>query len=79
MIELQPGISTTRFQPLTWRSGELETMGPAALVSCVNGHIASLIEPDHVITDEGFVHPSVVCPTKDCKWHETIKLAGWQG
>lgn len=32
---------------------------------------------DHEITREGYIHPSVMCMTDGCDFHEFIKLEGW--
>lgn len=32
---------------------------------------------DHTIDAEGFVNPSVVCPTGDCGWHVFLRLMNW--
>lgn len=32
---------------------------------------------NHIILDDGRVVPSVVCGVKGCKFHEFIKLEGW--
>jgi hypothetical protein len=60
--------------PLTWTVLRT-TEGWSALAVCPNGHAASL--DDHTIADDGVVTPSVVCPTKDCGFHDSIKLEGW--
>lgn len=67
VVELKRGTHNTRFEPLTWRLGQL--------VSCSNGHISSLT--DHEIATDGAVSPSLVCPDEDCDWHETVRLLDW--
>jgi len=47
----------------------------SASFTCPNGHFGSL--SDHEITREGYVHPSVMCMTDGCGFHEFIKLEGW--
>ena len=46
-------------------------------LKCGNGHIASLSRPDHTVDAAGIVTPSVICPTGECGWHETVRLLDW--
>ena len=73
-VYLQRGLSTDRFEPLTWRKGA-GPGGLTALVSCSNGHIASL--SDHEIAADGTVTPSLACPTDLCNFHESVRLVDW--
>ena len=31
----------------------------------------------HAVNDQGDVHPSLDCPTPECKFHEYVILEGW--
>lgn len=42
---------------------------------CPNGHIGTF--DDHLISENGEVSPSVVCPEDDCSFHEWITLADY--
>ena len=33
---------------------------------------------DHDIDVDGFVTPSLVCPTKLCDFHDYVQLMGWE-
>jgi hypothetical protein len=55
-------------------------------VRCSRGHLSSLDSNfdrprrnHHVISDDGSVSPSVVCPHEGCDFHEFIKLEDWKG
>lgn len=73
-------------EPRTWKGagklgklqhplgrGKLE--GEVVFACCSNYHIASL--KDHEINKYGRVVPSLVCPEKDCGFHEFVMLEGW--
>jgi hypothetical protein len=60
--------------PLTWTLLRVDR-GWSAMAVCPNGHEGSL--DDHTIADDGMVTPSVVCPAKNCDFHDSIKLEGW--
>lgn len=47
----------------------------SATFTCPHGHVGSL--SDHEITADGYVHPSVLCMTDGCGFHEFIFLEGW--
>lgn len=64
------------YKPLTWKGGKAWN-GKTALVTCSNGHTATL--SDHVIADDGTVSPSLVCPYAGCDFHEFVRLDGWKG
>jgi hypothetical protein len=56
--------------PLSWwRSNE------QVWTTCDQGHAASL---DHEIAADGSVNPSVVCPEKECDFHEFVILEDWK-
>lgn len=64
------------FEPLTWQKvTELPSMARVVWAVCGNGHRAML--DDHVISADGSVTPSLVCPEPGCGWHENVKLEGW--
>lgn len=46
-----------------------------ATVRCPDGHEMTLRA--HVITDDGVVGPSLVCPERGCSFHEWVTLDGW--
>ena len=46
-----------------------------ASMTCPNGHGLTL--GGHTIDPDGTVHPSVVCPVRDCSFHEFVRLDGW--
>ena len=60
---------------LTWKGGRTPA-GRTALLSCPDGHIASLSQ--HTIAADGTVSPSVVCPEPGCDFHEHVRLVGWE-
>ncbi len=60
--------------PRTWRPVYFDGKDTARF-TCANGHSGLL--DDHDINGDGEVSPSVVCPGKDCDFHEYIKLVGW--
>jgi len=64
------------YKPLTWKGAQTPTIR-TALVTCSNGHVSSLT--DHTIADDGSVSPSLVCPYKNCNFHEFVRLDGWKG
>jgi hypothetical protein len=45
-----------------------------AVLICPNGHWGLL---QHEISEDGIVLPSVVCPEKDCPFHEFVRLLEW--
>jgi len=63
------------YKPLTWKGGRSRD-SRTALVTCSNGHTSSL--SDHSIADDGSVSPSLVCPYKNCNFHEFVRLDGWE-
>ena len=62
------------YEPGTWKGLKTKD-GRKASFTCPNGHTGVLT--DHEILADGSVHPSVVCPTDGCNFHEFIKLEGW--
>lgn len=73
-------------QSLTWRyykyKGEIlkvendkKQLVKLLVIICSNGHYLGIT--DHNISNDGTVNPSVVCPVKDCGFHEHIKLEGY--
>ena len=61
----------------TWKGLRLEDGGRSASFTCpICGQTGVLV--DHEIKDDGSVHPSVVCPTEGCSFHEYIQLEGWR-
>jgi hypothetical protein len=46
-----------------------------ASMTCPNGHGLTL--GGHTVAADGIVHPSVVCPTAGCSFHEFVKLDRW--
>lgn len=49
--------------------------GPVAVFNCPGCGITAYLE-EHAVDSEGFVTPSVVCPS-NCGFHEFIQLKGW--
>jgi hypothetical protein len=49
-----------------------------ARMSCpLCGFVAYLDQ--HVIDENGVVRPSVDCPVSTCRFHDFVKLGGWNG
>ena len=46
-----------------------------ASMTCPNGHGLTL--KNHTISSEGEVTPSVVCPVRECSFHEWVRLINW--
>jgi hypothetical protein len=46
-----------------------------ASMTCPRGHGLTL--RNHSVSGSGQVHPSVVCPTVGCDFHEFVRLDGW--
>ncbi len=44
-------------------------------MKCPNGHIGNL--GDHEIEEDGTVTPSVMCDSRDCHFHDMVKLMDW--
>lgn len=69
------------FTPNTWRHWidrdfAQKTDIQTAVLTCPNcGNAMSLKE--HTIAENGAVSPSVVCPEKDCTFHEFVVLKEW--
>lgn len=62
--------------PLSWKPCHPSTMRRyKAQMTCPNGH--GLILKGHSINANGRVHPSVVCLTEGCDFHEFVRLADW--
>lgn len=63
--------------PLTWRNYKYEgkILECSPVIVCSNGHYLSIHK--HTILEDGTVNPSVVCPVKDCNFHDYIKLEGY--
>jgi hypothetical protein len=85
MIIIKEDINN-KDQPLTWRyykyKGEIlkvenhkKQLVKLIVIVCSNGHYLGII--DHDISNDGTVNPSVVCPIKDCSFHDYIKLEGY--
>lgn len=66
--------------PGQWRVGLIgqgKQMKRTATMSCPDcGNFASL--SNHIINGVGQVSPSMVCPNKECNFHEYITLEGWK-
>ena len=75
LFEIQPG------EPWDgkglWKGGRLDG-SRTATVSCPKcGKSASL--SGHIISDDGAVSPSLVCPSLEgCDFHEYVRLVGWK-
>lgn len=74
-VELRLSAERWNGGPLTWWPVTRADGRRSAMVSCANGHIASLA--DHSIREDGIVEPSLVCPEIGCDWHEWVRLDGW--
>ena len=61
--------------PGTWKPLQLPDGRRTATFTCPKGHHGSL--SDHDIMEDGQVHPSVLCMTEGCGFHEFVKLEGW--
>lgn len=63
--------------PLTWRM--IKDYHPdrslVPVIACNAGHESVL--RTHTVSAAGEVSPSLVCPTKGCKFHEYATLEGW--
>ncbi len=80
MISFKPSPSYDEDLPFTWRNyidpdGKAFEINPVIVDS--KNHYLSIHK--HTIAPDGTVSPSVVCPAKDCGFHEFIKLEGWKG
>ena len=42
-------------------------------------HIFRFAKKIHSVAIDGIVTPSVVCPWEGCRFHEFVKLNGWNG
>lgn len=49
-----------------------------ARVSCPDCGVSATLEDTHTIDISGNVSPSVRCPETGCRFHETLKLVGWE-
>jgi hypothetical protein len=58
-----------------WKGARRDSKRTATLSCPACGKGASL--SDHDIDPNGLVSPSVVCPHKDCAFHDYIVLDGW--
>lgn len=74
MINVPMGKDET-LNSSTW----IRTKDGLAIFVCPNGHPGGL--RSHAISEDGTVHPSVVCGGEGgdggCDFHEYIKLDGW--
>ncbi len=80
MIVFKPSTNYDGDIPFTWRNyiaadGTPFEANPVIVDS--KNHYLSIHK--HTIAPDGTVSPSVVCPVKDCGFHEFIKLEGWKG
>ena len=48
-----------------------------AHMTCASGH--AIVLKDHSIRADGAVHPSVVCRTPGCRFHDFVVLTDWRG
>lgn len=68
--------------PGMWRLILLDEFGDlprwSAIICCPNCHTMLPI-PNHTIAADGEVTPSVGHPIRECGWHVSPKLLGWQG
>jgi len=65
-----------KIKPDTWKKTvDSDTGKKTVWFRCPNGHMGTL--DDHIISYDGTVTPSVVCPEEGCKFHENIKLDAW--
>lgn len=60
----------------TWKPSVTEDP-KAVLMTCPFGHPVSLAK--HEIGEAGVVSPSVRCKEPGCKFHEDVRLVGWEG
>jgi hypothetical protein len=73
-----PRTKDLQGKTLVWRAItqlDNEDLRDSATLTCSNGHIGSLAA--HEIAKDGKVTPSVVCMTKNCNFHEHIRLLNW--
>ncbi len=69
--------------PLTWRRIEAHREKPKAYAhdlafcTCDKGHEQTLSAKVHVVSVEGIVSPSYVCPRDGCGFHDYVVLEGW--
>ena len=62
--------------PLHWKACHPATINRfKAEFACPNGHGLTL--KGHSIESDGTVHPSVVCPTSSCEFHDFVRLSRW--
>jgi hypothetical protein len=60
----------------SWHGGKTEK-GRTALFCCPKCSTTASLSK-HTIAESGAVLPSVVCPNKECDFHEFIHLEGWR-
>lgn len=66
--------------PLTWEYWQWGVPGrlrKTAIVCCGFGHTGTANPNIHVISADGTMSPSWVCPF-ECSWHEFARLEGWE-
>lgn len=62
--------------PMHWKSCHPRTRARfKAHMTCSRGH--AIVLRGHSISSKGAVHPSVVCRTKGCDFHDWVKLKDW--
>jgi hypothetical protein len=65
-----------RIPPMHWKACHPATVTRfKAEFACPNGHEITL--KGHSIDADGTVHPSVVCCTPDCEFHDFVRLVRW--
>lgn len=61
---------------LQWKPSHPSTIARfKAEVTCSQGHSITL--RDHTIEADGRVIPSIVCKQSKCRYHEVVRLEGW--
>jgi hypothetical protein len=62
--------------PMHWKSCHPRTRARfKASMTCAHGH--AIVLSGHRISENGEVHPSVVCRTPGCDFHDWVLLKNW--
>lgn len=77
-VPMKRFVSSGSPPPMQWKACHPRTEGRyKAQLTCSRGHGITLSR--HSIEPDGRVHPSVVCRSPGCGFHEVVRLEGWTG
>ncbi len=71
-----PPVDYQNLPAMSWWKGVLDGQA-IAWATCHNKHRALISEPDHVISSNGEVSPSLKC-THECEFNEHVTLDDWE-